>query len=85
MPRHARLDTPGALHHIGEHILRQQGRCPDGRKGQVVGIHAMKQRPQSSMRELGTPAAEIARYVGVNTSSVSRGKAIARMEEKGRS
>jgi putative transposase len=35
------------------------------------------------VRELGTPAAEIARYVGVNTSSVSR--AIARMEEKDKS
>jgi putative transposase len=35
------------------------------------------------VRELGTPAAEIARYVGVNTSSVSR--AIARMEEGGKS
>ena len=32
------------------------------------------------VRELGTPAAGIARYVGVSTSSVSR--AIARMEEK---
>lgn len=31
------------------------------------------------VRERGTPAAEIARYVGVNTSSVSR--AVARMEE----
>jgi hypothetical protein len=31
------------------------------------------------VRELDTPVAEIARYVGVNTSSVSR--AIARMEE----
>ena len=35
--------------------------------------------PFRCVRELGTPAAEIARYVGVNTSSVSR--AIARMEE----
>jgi len=32
----------------GEHILRQQGHCPDGRRGQVVVMHAVKQRPQSS-------------------------------------
>lgn len=32
----------------GEHILHQQGHCPDGRRGQVVVMHAMKQRPQSS-------------------------------------
>ena len=53
MPRHARLDTTGALHHIGEHILRPQDRCPDGRKGPVAVMHAVKQRPQSSFTIFG--------------------------------
>ena len=56
IPRQARLDTPGTLHHV---IIRGIKKKP------IVGD--VKDR-----NDYGTPISEVARCVGVTTAAVSK-------------
>ena len=87
MPRKARLDAPGALHHI---IIRGINKTPffkDDQDKTRLLINSLelkaggKRSAVSDTRaaiahryreELGTSAAEIARHLGVTTSSIVR-------------
>ena len=68
MPRQARLDVPGALHHIMVRGINKSAIFKDDQGGNRL----------CSKEELGLSGAEIARHLGVNTSSIDR--AIARVE-----
>jgi len=66
MPRQARLDAPGTLHHV---ILRGM-EC-----GQIV---ADRQNRESFLARLGLSLADTARLLGVSSSGIA--KAVARAE-----
>jgi len=66
MPRQARLDAPGTLHHV---ILRGIER------GQIV---AGREDRKSFLGRLGLSLADTARLLGVSTSGIA--KAVARAE-----
>ena len=66
MPRQARLDAPGTVHHV---ILRGIER------GQMV---AAREDRESFLARLGLSLAETARQLGVSTSGIA--KAVARAE-----
>jgi len=67
MPRQARLDAPGTLHHV---ILRGMER------GQMV---ADREDRESFLARLGLSLADTARLLGVSTSGIA--KAVARAEQ----
>ena len=67
MPRHARLDAPGTLHHA----------IPRGiERGQMV---ADREDPESFLPRLGLSLADTARLLGLSTSGIA--KAVARAEQ----
>ena len=73
MPRQARLDTPGTLHHImirgaeGQAIFRE-----DKDRHNFLSRIAEISEDTGSRHEMGVPFAEIARHVGVCTSAVAK-------------
>jgi putative transposase len=67
MPRQARVDVPGTLHHV---ILRGLER------GQIV---ADRQDWESFLARFGLSLAEVARQLGVSTSGIA--KAVSRAEQ----
>ncbi len=77
MPRQARLDVPGALHHIMVRGINKSKIFKDDQDKRRF-LDRLGQTIDSS-EELGLSGAEIARHLGVNTSSVNR--AIARADE----
>jgi hypothetical protein len=62
MPRLARLDAPGVLYHV-------MGRGIERRKAVAKARRAMS---WIGVRELGYSGAEVARYLGVTNSCVTR-------------
>ncbi len=84
MPRQPRLDAPGTLHHVigrgieGTEIFRNEG----DRKEFVSRVAACRQLEGVSrarrlfcrvaVEQMGYPAAEVARFLGVTTSAVVR-------------
>ena len=86
MPRRARLDIPGALHHIMVRGIDKSGIFKDDQDRSLFVERLGQSGPAPSwetpgMDELGLSMGEIARHVGVTTSSIA--KAVARLEEKG--
>ena len=77
MPRQARLDAPGILHHV---MVRGIEGCPIFQNGgQRREVSRLRAKISSHLsHELGIPMAEIARHVGVCGSAVI--KAIQKME-----
>jgi DNA-binding MarR family transcriptional regulator len=90
MPRQARLDGPGVLHHIivrgieGCRIFRDEQDREDfviGEEGERGGSELRARVCYHLNHELGIPMAEIARHVGVCASAVV--KSIQKMESGG--
>ena len=84
MPRRARLDVLGALHHIMVRGIDKSDILKDDQDRSL--FEARPKRPSALFKtpgvdELGLFMAEIARHVGVTTSSIA--KAVAGLEEKG--
>jgi len=76
MPRQARLDVPSALHDIMVRGIEDmiQEECRKRKVSEARAAIAYR-----SKEELRISGAEIARYLGVNTSSINR--SLARMDE----
>ena len=87
MPRQARLDAPGTLHHVigrrieGIKIFRNEGDTKAflSRVAQLpqagfwmVYLWARRLLCQVAVGRMGYPAAEVARFLGVTTSAVVR-------------
>ena len=74
MPRQARLDTPGTLHHV---IIKgiEKGvnieAIISGSRRRFVS-ETMRIIASSLVKEYGAPISEVARRVGVTTSAVSK-------------
>ena len=79
MPRQARLDTPGTLHHVIANIIQE---ICDGREVNIKELSSGSRRRFVSearriiacrlVKEYGIPLSEVARYVGISTSAVSK-------------
>ena len=80
MPRLARLDAPGVLHHVmGRSIERREIFHSDidrnnfiGRLSTLAAVNARRAMSWIGVRELGYSGADIARYIGVTNSCVTR-------------
>jgi hypothetical protein len=78
MPRQPRLDAPGALHHIiAQGIDRKSIFRRDQDRENFVNrlaevVRARKLFCQLTIGRMGYPGAEVARFLGVTTSSVNR-------------
>ena len=79
MPRQARLDTPGTLHHVIVNIIQEI--CDEREVNIKVLSSGSRRRFVSEARriiacrlvkEYGIPLSEVARYVGISTSAVSK-------------
>ncbi len=84
MPRKARLGAPGALHHImvrginkaaifndDQDRIKFLWELKNGSRRHVVSI-ARKRIARRGVEELGLTSAEIARHLGVCTSTITR-------------
>ncbi|NQT70432.1 MAG: hypothetical protein HQ552_12720 [Desulfobacteraceae bacterium] len=72
MPRLARLDAPGALHHVmGRGELRKVGELRSGGANKS-GSESYACKAWIGARELGYSGADVARYIGVTNSCVTR-------------
>ena len=79
MPRQARLDTPGTLHHVIVNIIQE---ICDEREVNIKELSSGSRRrfvsearritACSFVKDYGIPLLEVARYVGVSTSAVSK-------------
>ena len=79
MPRQARLDTPGTLHHVIVNIIQE---ICDEREVNIKELSSGSRRRFVSearriiacrlVKEYGIPLSEVARYVGISTSAVSK-------------
>jgi hypothetical protein len=67
MPRLARLDAPGILHHVNISL----GELRSGSRRRVV-VEARGSISWIAVRELGYSGADVARYLGVTNSCVTR-------------
>ncbi len=73
MPRLARLDAPGILHHVmGRGIERKEIFYNDTDRSDFIDRLAALVEEGVSVRELGYSGADVARYLGVTNSSVTR-------------
>jgi len=75
MPRLARLDAPGILHHVmGRGIERKQIFINDADRSDFLRDVAKARVSISwiAVRELGYSGADVARYLGVTNSCVTR-------------
>ncbi|MBC8432169.1 MAG: hypothetical protein H8D96_09625 [Desulfobacterales bacterium] len=72
MPRLARLDAYRALHRVmGRGALRKVGELRSGGRRRAV-VKARRTMSWIGVRELGYSGADVARYLGVTNSCVTR-------------
>jgi len=72
MPRQARLDAPGTLHHVivrGIEKRRKELRM-GSRRGRICQVRS--QIAYELVEQYGLPLAEVARQLGVTTSAISK-------------
>ncbi len=73
MPRLARLDVPGILHHVMGRGIERKGICfNDTDRYDFIDRLAALVQEGAAVREFGYSGADVARYLGVTNSCVTR-------------